>query len=197
MTEAHVVWGSLEQLESDSSSIGTSKKDPHRSNDFVKLDVVFNSSETSSSAPTSDQYPAKANSNPSKLHDPDTTESYSTLSVGSALHASGHCTPCGFFSSKGCIKGQACAFCHAPHAKKNRPRPSKYTRMQCRQVIEMLDVIQNPKEKLVAGQELSAQSPYMRSIINNKLQNTHDTNTLKASGEPVPKKTPNPNILSL
>eukprot|EP00438_Fugacium_kawagutii_P002222 Skav233850 [mRNA] locus=scaffold3130:189824:193726:- [translate_table: standard] len=32
--------------------------------------------------------------------------------VGSAEHATGHCTPCAFFQSTGCANGQNCSFCH-------------------------------------------------------------------------------------
>jgi len=32
--------------------------------------------------------------------------------VGSLLHRGGHCEPCGFFHTKGCVNGARCAFCH-------------------------------------------------------------------------------------
>jgi len=32
--------------------------------------------------------------------------------VGSLLHCSGQCQPCGFFHTKGCSNGARCAFCH-------------------------------------------------------------------------------------
>lgn len=48
-------------------------------------------------------------------------------SVGSALHASRQCKPCGFFYSKGCDNGAACTFCHVcPPGEKRRRQKEKF-----------------------------------------------------------------------
>merc|ERR1711879_584784 len=37
-------------------------------------------------------------------------------SVGSLLHCSGQCQPCGFLHTKGCTNGARCTFCHLCNA---------------------------------------------------------------------------------
>mmetsp|Transcript_20251 Transcript_20251/g.57268 ORF Transcript_20251/g.57268 Transcript_20251/m.57268 type:complete len:102 (-) Transcript_20251:112-417(-) len=57
------------------------------------------------------------------------------LSVGSALHGAGRCTPCKFFvRSGGCYYGVDCSFCHFNH-KKNRVRPPKAVRKACKKLV--------------------------------------------------------------
>jgi len=84
------------------------------------------------------------------------------------LHASGQCRPCMWMnSSVGCSNGSSCHFCHMPHRKKNRPRPSKAHRAQCKQMVNMLQTLFTPESEQF--QELShllaAKSGYMRSLI--------------------------------
>eukprot|EP00931_Biecheleriopsis_adriatica_P011849 TRINITY_DN112937_c0_g1_i1.p1 TRINITY_DN112937_c0_g1~~TRINITY_DN112937_c0_g1_i1.p1 ORF type:complete len:273 (-),score=40.04 TRINITY_DN112937_c0_g1_i1:80-898(-) len=56
-----------------------------------------------------------------------------------AMHDEGKCTPCKFQkSAKGCAKGQNCKFCHLPHQKKSRSRPSKPVRDECKRIKDML-----------------------------------------------------------
>mmetsp|Transcript_41544 Transcript_41544/g.115542 ORF Transcript_41544/g.115542 Transcript_41544/m.115542 type:complete len:230 (-) Transcript_41544:183-872(-) len=75
-------------------------------------------------------------------------------SIGSALHASGGCTPCGFFfKDKGCKAGASCRFCHLSHErsqmkKKDRPfRPCKNRRDQYRRLATRLmeEIEANPE----------------------------------------------------
>eukprot|EP00929_Paragymnodinium_shiwhaense_P120698 TRINITY_DN92720_c0_g1_i1.p1 TRINITY_DN92720_c0_g1~~TRINITY_DN92720_c0_g1_i1.p1 ORF type:complete len:332 (-),score=58.31 TRINITY_DN92720_c0_g1_i1:34-1029(-) len=47
-------------------------------------------------------------------------------SIGSMLHASGLCSPCGFIrAAKGCSNALRCKYCHADHAKKRKARGRK------------------------------------------------------------------------
>jgi hypothetical protein len=85
-----------------------------------------------------------------------------------ALHYTGECKPCLYLSSKtGCLNGDNCRFCHLPHAKKNRPRPCKAKRTQCKQIVGMLHTVfgENSQEFHQAAQRFSTESAYMRSIL--------------------------------
>lgn len=90
-------------------------------------------------------------------------------SIGSELHASGACKPCLYKNSRlGCLNGEACRFCHlSGHARKSRARPSKSTRVQCKQIATMLDQVfgSDPQSFAEASQRLASQSSYMRSIL--------------------------------
>jgi len=56
------------------------------------------------------------------------------VSIGSAKHATGECSPCLFWFRKSCAKGAHCDYCHFRHKgqRNKRIRPSKKTRMQMR-----------------------------------------------------------------
>lgn len=61
-------------------------------------------------------------------------------SVGSALHAQGNCRPCHFVHTPlGCDTGANCEFCHLPHCKTGRTRPSKMKRKQQQQFFMMAE----------------------------------------------------------
>jgi len=50
-------------------------------------------------------------------------------SVGSRVHASGHCRPCAFLHAKGCKNGSACTFCHlCREGEKKRRKRNQCTR---------------------------------------------------------------------
>jgi hypothetical protein len=96
-------------------------------------------------------------------------------------HSAGTCTPCLFVTSKsGCLNGSGCRFCHLYHARKNRPRPCKAKRTQCKQMLGMLESVLTPgsEEFQNATERLSSESTYMRSLIqkhkprNDALQNS-------------------------
>lgn len=91
-------------------------------------------------------------------------------SVGSALHQTRQCRPCMYVSSKtGCIKGQDCQYCHLAHPKKNRPRPCKATRLQCKQLASMLDVLSADAEQMIKATEvLGDNAAYMRTVLRGK-----------------------------
>ncbi|CAK0788108.1 unnamed protein product [Prorocentrum cordatum] len=75
-----------------------------------------------------------------------------------------------YVSSKtGCIKGQDCQYCHLAHPKKNRPRPCKATRLQCKQLASMLDVLSADAEQMIKATEvLGDNAAYMRTVLRGK-----------------------------
>mmetsp|Transcript_68639 Transcript_68639/g.154195 ORF Transcript_68639/g.154195 Transcript_68639/m.154195 type:complete len:313 (-) Transcript_68639:103-1041(-) len=92
-------------------------------------------------------------------------------SMGSQLHDVEQCKPCLYQSSKvGCFNGYSCHFCHFPHAKKNRPRPCKAKRTQCKQIVAMLDATcaADPQQLIETSQRLASESAYMRTILQGK-----------------------------
>jgi len=89
-------------------------------------------------------------------------------SKGSAQHFAGICRPCLYMNTQvGCRNGVDCKFCHVPHKRKRRARPSKATRMQCKQLVAMLDSAYGDDDSQVvqAAETLAADSAYMRSIL--------------------------------
>lgn len=83
-----------------------------------------------------------------------------------ALHNSGECRPCLYHNSKrGCVNGNNCRFCHLAHGKKTRPCKAK--RNECKQIADMLHTVygEDTEEFKQAATKLSAQSPYMRTIL--------------------------------
>jgi hypothetical protein len=100
-------------------------------------------------------------------------------SLGTERHAAGNCTPCCFHNAKeGCSKGINCRFCHAPHVRRHRARPSKNSRLQCKRVAEMFDNCKGqqgieanvgPPDAdtylAVIGIMCSSEQKYMRSIL--------------------------------
>mmetsp|Transcript_61736 Transcript_61736/g.172432 ORF Transcript_61736/g.172432 Transcript_61736/m.172432 type:complete len:360 (-) Transcript_61736:23-1102(-) len=91
------------------------------------------------------------------------------LSKGSAQHLPGSCKPCLYVvTPAGCSLGVNCEFCHEPACRrKRRARPSKTTRMQCKQLVAMLDSAYGDDDSQVvqAAETLAADSAYMRSIL--------------------------------
>jgi hypothetical protein len=56
-----------------------------------------------------------------------------------------------------------------PHPRKNRPRPCKATRIQCKQIASLLDSFApDPKQMLKVTEQLGARSSYMRTILKDK-----------------------------
>jgi len=87
------------------------------------------------------------------------------------LHKAGECRPCLYLNSKAsCLYGFSCRFCHMPHPKKNRPRPCKAKRTQCKQIVNMLHTVftEDSREFQEASLRLSSESSYMRSILGGK-----------------------------
>eukprot|EP00811_Abedinium_folium_P008587 NODE_17934_length_919_cov_3.657828.p2 GENE.NODE_17934_length_919_cov_3.657828~~NODE_17934_length_919_cov_3.657828.p2 ORF type:complete len:133 (+),score=15.41 NODE_17934_length_919_cov_3.657828:387-785(+) len=87
------------------------------------------------------------------------------------LHKSGWCTPCrAFASGAGCPVGATCTFCHMPHDKQRRGRPSKTARMRCKRVATLLSGFAHEEGALDdAVDQLTAHCPirpdYMDSIM--------------------------------
>lgn len=82
------------------------------------------------------------------------------------LHAAGNCRPCLYYNSKkGCMNGGECRFCHLAHRTKARPCKSKRT--ECKQIADMLHSVfgEESEEFRQAANQLSAESPYMRTIL--------------------------------
>jgi len=60
-------------------------------------------------------------------------------SAGAALHASGGCRPCHyFFSKQKCTNGRDCNFCHFRHQRKNKERPPKSVRQECKRLAAIV-----------------------------------------------------------
>jgi len=59
--------------------------------------------------------------------------------VGSLLHSSGKCEPCGFAHTKGCANGARCAFCHLcePGEVKRRKREKREKLQQAREAARL------------------------------------------------------------
>jgi len=183
----HHVWGSLEPIHDDSSSGILSGSDVQRFDEALeKLDsVVFhdasedNTSERSSNnhvdafgdvvaAPKhpglQGGYPDESASGSAVLEPADRVPNFAMIE----LHEAGECKPCLYLNSKsGCLNGDACRFCHLPHGKKNRPRPCKAKRTQCKQIVGMLHTVfgEDSQEFHEASMRLSTESAYMRSIL--------------------------------
>jgi len=91
------------------------------------------------------------------------------LSKGSAQHLPGSCKPCLYVvTPAGCSLGVNCEFCHEPACRrKRRARPSKTTRMQCKQLVARLHAGHGEDDSLVAqaAETMAADSAYMRIIL--------------------------------
>lgn len=101
------------------------------------------------------------------------TPSLELWSTGSALHTEGKCKPCHYvYTISGCDNGKNCAFCHLPHTKKNRPRPCKTKRLQCKKIVSLLeDSYREKPEKFVeAVKAVSSQSSYLQVILRQRLR---------------------------
>jgi len=91
------------------------------------------------------------------------------FSQGNAQHLAGACKPCLYVGTRtGCSLGVDCKFCHEPACKrKRRARPSKTTRMQCKQLVARLHAGHGEDDSLVAqaAETMAADSAYMRIIL--------------------------------
>jgi len=120
----------------------------------------------STSAPDSDA--------PTQFQDADVNGYGSMQSMASLdLHGAGQCRPCLYNASKnGCMNGSACRFCHLEHKKKNRPRPCKATRIQCKKLVGALKTVfaEDSKEFHDASNILSNQNTYMNSLLHSMKQ---------------------------
>jgi len=77
-------------------------------------------------------------------------------SLGSLLHSSGQCQPCGFFHTKGCGNGARCTFCHlcSSGVVKRRRREKREQFREAREAaslaaekeVENLDIVENLTE---------------------------------------------------
>jgi len=91
-------------------------------------------------------------------------------SLGSAqlAHQQGTCKVCIFAHKKsGCNLGDQCTFCHFPHTKRYRPRPSKLERIQCRRIANLLNTVfdEDSHQFQRAVKMLSDESEYMNSVF--------------------------------
>lgn len=87
-----------------------------------------------------------------------------------ALHFLHQCTPCQYQNSvRGCLNGSNCNMCHLhqPKKKKNRPRPCKAKRIQCKQLVGMLHTAfgEETQEFQSESARLSTGSAYIRAIL--------------------------------
>lgn len=84
-------------------------------------------------------------------------------------HELGQCTPCKSFlnSQEGCLRGDACRFCHLPHEVKHRARPSKHTRIRCQEMLAKLEdqYKDSPEEKARIQEEIGKTNPYFDSLV--------------------------------
>ncbi|CAJ1336728.1 unnamed protein product [Effrenium voratum] len=86
-----------------------------------------------------------------------------------SLHDLGSCEPCVLSSSvRGCLKGEACPYCHESHADKmSAHRPRKQTRDKFKQSVKELLAahkgdVEEIHEKL---QDEARKSPYVRKLL--------------------------------
>jgi hypothetical protein len=100
-------------------------------------------------------------------------------SRGAERHTTGNCKPCLYHNAKaGCTSGVNCKFCHAPHVRKHRARPSKATRLQCKKLAEMFDNVEDHQDieasagpsdtnayLAAVGIMCASEQKYMRSIM--------------------------------
>jgi len=107
-------------------------------------------------------------------------------SIGSKQHDSGDCKPCLYNSKAGCLNGRECLFCHFPHTRKNRPRPCKAKRTQCKQIANMLYTAfdESSREFQEASHRLSNESTYMRMILGGTLRNSKPSDA-QDIGDPI------------
>ncbi|CAE8667913.1 unnamed protein product [Polarella glacialis] len=86
-----------------------------------------------------------------------------------AEHEAGTCRPCLYFVSKvGCTRGASCSFCHL-HPKKNRPRPRKAARKQCKEIASQIcESVPDPLELLNDTGDLDAKASYIRLVLKGK-----------------------------
>uniref|UniRef100_A0A7S1AIL7 C3H1-type domain-containing protein n=1 Tax=Noctiluca scintillans TaxID=2966 RepID=A0A7S1AIL7_NOCSC len=102
-------------------------------------------------------------------------------------HENGTCVPCHFhLTTKGCVKGTACAFCHYSH-QRGPTRPCKKKRERCKKTLDMIEQRCDPEQFRETAQELCSQSTYMSTVVRGKLRQQHKE--LEHPGSiPVPPK---------
>mmetsp|Transcript_63474 Transcript_63474/g.164734 ORF Transcript_63474/g.164734 Transcript_63474/m.164734 type:complete len:304 (-) Transcript_63474:121-1032(-) len=101
-----------------------------------------------------------------------------TWSRGSAKHAEGKCRPCHYVrTTAGCLNAENCDFCHLAHRRKNRPRPHRRKRMQCKKYADMLEDAEanNPEVFREAIEGLSSRSAYLQSVVLHRLRDKAET----------------------
>eukprot|EP00927_Polykrikos_kofoidii_P062369 TRINITY_DN57179_c0_g1_i1.p1 TRINITY_DN57179_c0_g1~~TRINITY_DN57179_c0_g1_i1.p1 ORF type:complete len:333 (-),score=45.31 TRINITY_DN57179_c0_g1_i1:186-1151(-) len=92
-------------------------------------------------------------------------------------HLAGTCNPCHWFTSRAsCRRGDACTFCHYDHPKKERQkersRPRKVRRNQCRKEAEELSqiILTSTDEFLARVKALLKQGSYMQLVARSTLR---------------------------
>lgn len=92
----------------------------------------------------------------------------------SSLHAAGQCSPCRFlFSKKGCQIGSECKYCHMPHEKPTKSRPSRDKRARCKKFADALDA--DPDTRVYTAEQLSAMGTYLQKIVDSKCRRGNTT----------------------
>lgn len=82
-------------------------------------------------------------------------------------HEINTCKPCKFYvTQQGCAKGPKCEFCHLPHPRKKRARPSKHARDQCREMLRMVEraFTDDTDTKNMMMAEISKENEYFRRL---------------------------------
>lgn len=124
----------------------------------------------------------------------DLQEGKAEWSVGSELHGSGSCRPCLYITSKmGCVSGPRCGFCHQAHERKRRARPSKSTRMHCKQLASMVESSKGSAEVMQVARVVAEESSYLKSILTARIKSPHpiaDDAPLAQGGRPAEPPTP-------
>jgi len=92
----------------------------------------------------------------------------------SSFHAAGQCSPCRFlFSKKGCQIGSECKYCHMPHEKPTKSRPSRDKRARCKKFADALDA--DPDMRVYTAEHLSAMGTYLQKIVDSKCRRGNTT----------------------
>merc|ERR1712228_430120 len=75
-------------------------------------------------------------------------------------------------SKTGCARGQDCTYCHLLHCRKNRSRPSKSTRVQCKRLVaSVVDAIDPTADDMAqVARQLGTESSYLRAILHRTQQ---------------------------
>ncbi|CAE7344639.1 unnamed protein product [Symbiodinium natans] len=105
--------------------------------------------------------------------EPEEDEPDGEWSVGSEKHSAGQCRPCHYvFSKSGCANGTACTFCHLPHPKRFRPRPSKSKQHKCKRLAAVLDKVQadDPDGFQILVEQLGAQGGYLNTVVKSRMR---------------------------
>eukprot|EP00931_Biecheleriopsis_adriatica_P110290 TRINITY_DN84538_c0_g1_i1.p1 TRINITY_DN84538_c0_g1~~TRINITY_DN84538_c0_g1_i1.p1 ORF type:complete len:310 (+),score=30.08 TRINITY_DN84538_c0_g1_i1:62-991(+) len=95
-------------------------------------------------------------------------------SAGASSHETGKCFPClQLVKRGGCSRRERCRFCHLEHddLKKTRHRPCKATRDRCKHLLTRMGLVLKDDPVLLQNtyERLSANSPYIRSLLKSSL----------------------------